>query len=49
MRCDLRDCRLAALSLVGSWLMIDVIHGVTLENQTLERGAENPNSRKEPA
>jgi len=33
MRCDLRDCRLAALSLVASWLMMDVIHGVTLETE----------------
>lgn len=33
MRCDLRDCRLAALPLVASWLMTDLVHSVTLETE----------------
>lgn len=37
MRCDLRDCRLAALSLVASWLMIDLNHSITLETEHWEK------------
>jgi hypothetical protein len=46
MRCDLRDCRLTALSLVGSWLMISAMH---TQNRTLDEGAETPGLRKVPA
>jgi hypothetical protein len=46
MRCDLRDCRLTALSLVGSWLMVPAMH---TRNRTLAGGAETPGLRKEPA